>query len=173
MRIVSNRSTTPKGIARAAFAVSWAAALSSCISVHDVEVEVQTPLARLHGATSEGTETAERLVARLDFRQFRSNVSRLARFGSRYYSNEGNLEAGNWIEDQLRSYGYEVERHAYEFRGVTRENVYATKVGVDRPDTMYIVSAHMDSFNTEDRSGEFVSLRRAPRPRSTSSGARL
>ena len=156
VKVMSKKPSAPREISRALLVLCCAASLSSCVAARNVEVGIETGFSVARGVVSGGTETARQLVSRLDFRRFRSNVGRLARFGSRYYSNEGNIEAGNWIEDRLRSYGYEVERHAYEYRGVTRENIYATIIGVDHPGKMYIVSAHMDSFNTEDRSGEFA-----------------
>ena len=64
--------------------------------------------------------------------------------------------AGDWIETQLAAFGYEAKRHAYKYDGKSRESIYATKVGSDRPDQMYIVSAHMDSFNLDDTAGGFA-----------------
>jgi hypothetical protein len=61
----------------------------------------------------------------------------------------------DWIEEQLRGWGYETERLHYEYTPRVspgddppapepREQVYATLVGATNPDEMYIVSAHMD-----------------------------
>jgi Zn-dependent M28 family amino/carboxypeptidase len=55
-----------------------------------------------------------------------------------------------WIEAQLKSWGYTVERIAYEYRAnidsaaSRREQVYATKYGSTVPQEMYIIGAHMD-----------------------------
>ena len=99
---------------------------------------------------------AKQLVGGLSFDRFKANIEHLAGFGTRHWRQEGNLRAGQWIQRQLESYGYAVERHTYQFRGESRDNIYATKVGTKHPDKMYIVSAHMDSFNTQNRSGEFA-----------------
>ena len=94
--------------------------------------------------------SAQALVDALDRPRFEQNITTLVNFGSRHWSQQGNLDAVDWIQSELESYGYTVERHAYLFQGQLRENVYATKVGTTRPDEMYIVSAHMDSINLDD-----------------------
>ncbi|MCA8968087.1 MAG: M20/M25/M40 family metallo-hydrolase, partial [Planctomycetes bacterium] len=66
-----------------------------------------------------------------------------------YWNRPGNDEAQAWIAGELESWGYTVEYHAYTYQGVAKTSVYATKVGVARPDQMYIVSAHMDSINLQ------------------------
>ena len=122
----------------------------------------------------EGDPTAKALVERLDFERFKSNIETLAGFGSRAWNQPGNVHAGDWIEAQLRSYGYEARRHTYRYthrprrrRGsdepppeplppVNMDNFYATKIGAKHPDRMYIVSAHMDSFNTQSPGSEFA-----------------
>lgn len=101
---------------------------------------------------------AQTLVDRLDIELFRSNIETLAGFGTRYWNTEGNRQALDWIEAQLASFGYEVERHTFEAQrgGDTGEiaSIYVTRVGSRFPDRMYIVSAHMDSYNitTADQS---------------------
>lgn len=98
----------------------------------------------------------QRLVDALDFTRFKENIATLAAFGSREWSRPGNAQARDWIEGELVSYGYEVKRHSYTYMGNARENIYATKVGQDRPDQMYIVSAHMDSFSLDSLDGTFA-----------------
>lgn len=106
------------------------------------------------GSDDEGSEstgddpiTPAELVDRLDFERFKDNIATLADFESRHWSQQGNRDAIDWLQEQLESYGYEVERHPYNYQGTTMESVYATKVGTTRPDEMYIVSGHMDSIN--------------------------
>lgn len=84
------------------------------------------------------------VVAQLDFQRFMDNIQTLAAFGDRTQGAASNLSANDWIEQQFASYGYTVERHAYTYNGLARNQVYATKVGSRYPDRMYIVSAHMD-----------------------------
>lgn len=99
------------------------------------------------GALAAGA--AQALVASLDLARFRQDIADLAGFGTRHYSQDGNTRAGDWLQAQLESFGYVVERHRYTYLGRDRDNIHATKVGRLRPDAMYIVSAHMDSINLE------------------------
>lgn len=92
----------------------------------------------------EWSADAVTLAARVSFDSFKENISVLSDFGDRTQGSESNLAAGGWIEAQLASYGYEVEHHDYTFQGDPRQSIYATKVGAERPEDMYIVSAHMD-----------------------------
>lgn len=100
--------------------------------------------------------SAQAIVDDLDPAGFEQNVFLLESFVSRHWSQPGNISAGDWIEAKLASYGYVVERHTYPFGGEFRDNVYATKVGTLHPDRMYIVSAHMDSINTESAGSVFA-----------------
>src|SRR5438128_11658969 len=53
------------------------------------------------------------LVRRLDYERFKGNIKTLAGFGTRFYSTQGNVEARNWLQKELQSYGYTVDRHAF------------------------------------------------------------
>lgn len=96
---------------------------------------------------------AQTLVRRLEFARFKDNIAKLASFGSRHWAQDGNDDAVSWVEEQLASFGYAVERHSFSYRGTTKHNVYATRVGSDHPEGMYLVSGHVDSFNTNSSSG--------------------
>jgi membrane dipeptidase len=99
----------------------------------------------LGGVPMTAADSAVRtVVRRLDFQQYKSLVSGLAQFGDREQGTERNALAVDWIEAQLRSWGYETERLRYEYQGQPREQVYATKVGSTAPHEMYILGAHMD-----------------------------
>src|SRR5690606_39216045 len=87
---------------------------------------------------------AARIVERLDFESYKSLIKGLTEFGDREQGTERNARAVDWIEQQLRSWGYETERLHYEYRGEPRSQVYATKVGSTVPGEMYILGAHMD-----------------------------
>lgn len=92
----------------------------------------------------------QRIVRRLDFDSYKELVYGLTRFGDREQGTPRNEAANDWIEERLRSWGYETERVHYMFaRRISdprepREQVFATKVGATRPGEMYILSAHMD-----------------------------
>ena len=87
---------------------------------------------------------AKTIVERLDLNNYKLLVDGLAQFGDREQGTERNARAVDWIEEQLRSWGYAVERLRYEFEGQPREQVYATKVGATAPHEVYILGAHMD-----------------------------
>jgi len=105
----------------------------------------------------------EIIVGRLSIGRFKENVDRLAAFGNRYWRSDGNRRARDWIQEQLESFGYAVERHDIriaapldQFLTTGEYSVYATKIGTARPHQMYIVSAHMDSFNTQSPGNSFA-----------------
>ena len=92
----------------------------------------------------------QEIVRRLDFDSYKQLLLGLTQFGDREQGTPRNEAANDWIEDQLRSWGYETERVHYMFArrvgdvAEPREEVFATKVGASRPDEMFIISAHMD-----------------------------
>ena len=92
----------------------------------------------------------QRLVDRLDFENYKELIRGLTQFGDREQGTARNAAAVDWIEDQLRSLGYENERIHYQYtpRGSDqpepREEVFARKVGDGMPGEMYILGAHMD-----------------------------
>jgi hypothetical protein len=84
------------------------------------------------------------IVERLDFQSYKGIVKGLTQFGDREQGTPRNAAAVDWIEAQLKSWGYATERVKYDFRGSPREQVFATKVGSARPQEMYILGGHMD-----------------------------
>ena len=92
----------------------------------------------------------QEIVGRLDFESYKAILRGLTAFGDREQGTARNAAANDWIEDQLRGWGYETERVHYMFTprisdvAEPREEVFATKIGSSRPDEMYIIGAHMD-----------------------------
>src|SRR5262245_58384266 len=85
------------------------------------------------------------VVGRLQLERFKAHVKGLTQFGDRMVGTQRNRDAIDWLDRQLRSFGYSnVERHQFMSASGPLENVYATKVGTVNPGEMYIVSAHMD-----------------------------
>jgi Peptidase family M28 len=85
------------------------------------------------------------VVSRLELGRYKAHIKGLAQFGDRMQGTQRNREAIDWLEKQLRSFGYtNVERHRFMSASGPLENIYATKVGTTTPREMYIVSAHMD-----------------------------
>ena len=91
-----------------------------------------------------GDSAVKTLVGCLDFNSYKEIIRGLSRFGDRLQGTPRNVEAGNWIEAQLKSWGYTTERIKYEYQGTPREEVFATKIGSTIPQEMYILGGHMD-----------------------------
>jgi hypothetical protein len=90
------------------------------------------------------------LIQRLSYDTFKETIYDLQAFETRYWDREGNEKAVQYIKDKLESFGYDnVVLDEYTYSGVTMHNIYATKVGHTRPLEMYIIGAHMDSFNID------------------------
>jgi len=54
--------------------------------------------------------------------------------------------AADYISKQLASFGYEIELQPYKVRGITVNNIIATKKGNKYPDRFIIVGAHYDNY---------------------------
>src|SRR5215510_2038944 len=95
--------------------------------------------------TNPPTDTVRNAVAQLDLDRYKAHIKGLAQFGDRMQGTQRNRDAIDWLEKQLRTFGYtNVQRHRFMSASGPLENVYATKVGTTTPGEMYIVSAHMD-----------------------------
>ena len=108
------------------------------------------PLSRILGAPPmmAGDSIIREIVERLDFDNYKRLTQGLATFGDRRHGSEANLGAVDWIDEQLRSWGYAPERHVYFVP--TGVQVYATKTGRSTPGEMYILGAHMDGTGGGD-----------------------
>ena len=85
------------------------------------------------------------VVGRLQLARYKAHIKGLTQFGDRMQGTQRNRDAIDWLEKQLRSFGYSnVERHRFMSDSGPLENIYATKNGATIPGEMYIVSAHMD-----------------------------
>ena len=85
------------------------------------------------------------VVGRLQLERYKAHIKGLTQFGDRMQGTQRNRDAIDWLEKQLRSFGYtNVERHRFMSGSGPLENIYSTKVGTTIPGEMYIVSAHMD-----------------------------
>src|SRR5579863_828073 len=85
------------------------------------------------------------IVGRLELERYKAHIKGLTQFGDRMQGTQRNRDAIDWIEKQLRSFGYtNIERHRFLADSGPLENIYATRIGTRTPGEMYIVSAHMD-----------------------------
>jgi hypothetical protein len=84
------------------------------------------------------------VVGRLELERYKAHIKGLTQFGDRMQGTQRNRDAIDWIEKQLRSFGYSnVQRQRFMSGSGPLENIYATKIGTAKPGEMYIVSAHM------------------------------
>ncbi|MEE8156192.1 MAG: M20/M25/M40 family metallo-hydrolase [Phycisphaerales bacterium] len=91
------------------------------------------------------------LVDNLSLENFTQIIADLAAFETRYWNLPGNDLAVAYLAEKLESFGYDnVVLDPYMFQGQQQFNVYATKIGKTRPLEMYILGAHLDSFNKDD-----------------------
>src|SRR4030081_2293859 len=104
--------------------------LAACLSAQTVNVP---------------SDSVRTVVGRLELERYKAHIKGLTQFGDRMQGTQRNRDAIDWLEKQLRSFGYSnVERHRFTSGSGPLENVYATKDGTTIPGEMYIVSAHMD-----------------------------
>src|SRR5438552_5748769 len=100
----------------------------------------------LSGQTANApSDPVRTIVGRLELERYKAHIKGLTQFGDRMQGTQRNRDAIDWLEKQLRSFGYtNVERHRFMSGSGPLENIYATKIGTTIPGEMYIVSAHMD-----------------------------
>ena len=100
----------------------------------------------LSGQTANAPSDPVRVVVgRLELDKYKAHIKGLTQFGDRMQGTQRNRDAIDWLEKQLRSFGYtNVERHRFMSGSGPLENIYATKIGTTTPGEMYIASAHMD-----------------------------
>ena len=104
-------------------------------------------LALTVGLPARTADPVQVVVDRLDLQRYKAAIRGLGQFGDRQQGTARNGAALDWLEVQLRSFGYaNVERHTYSDQGPPYQNIYATKVGASVPQQMYIVSAHLDGL---------------------------
>jgi hypothetical protein len=100
------------------------------------------------------------IVGRLDFESYRELVRGLTQFGERRQGTPQNAAASDWIEQQLRGWGYQTERIRYDYRAndstppSPREEVFATKIGSRIPQEMVILGAHMDGIGNGEAAND-------------------
>lgn len=74
---------------------------------------------------------------------------RLQAFKTRFSGSDSVYAAGQWIMNQLKSYGYEdvyFDTLTVTVQGKTQRNVFAVKTGITDPDKVVIIGGHYDSI---------------------------
>src|SRR5580765_6472636 len=86
-------------------------------------------------ATQVPSDPVRAIVGRLELELYKAHIKGLSQFGDRMQGTERNRDAINWLEKELRSFGYtNVERHRFMSGGGSLENIYATKTGTTVPE---------------------------------------
>src|SRR5258708_36544419 len=84
-------------------------------------------------------------VARLELERYKAHIKGLTQFGDRMQGTQRNRDAIDWLEKQLRTFGYsDVERHRFMSGSGLLENIYAPKVGRTNPGEMDFGSPTME-----------------------------
>ncbi len=106
------------------------------------------------------------LVNRLSLARFKNDIQIVAALGNRCrfpacepYTSFGDAQA--WVDSELRAMGYATELRSYNYLGYSGTNLWATKVGTTHPESMYLVTAHLDGAETgraADDNGSGVAL---------------
>jgi hypothetical protein len=85
-------------------------------------------------------------VAKVDPAKARASLKHLVSFPTRHTFSRHNVDAAQWLENQLRSMGYDhVSLHDFHIRSATRHNVICVKPGIGAPNKVVIIGAHFDS----------------------------
>jgi hypothetical protein len=90
------------------------------------------------------------IMDQVDRSQFASIIQRLQDFQTRYSYTDSCRASELWVHDSLSAMGYETELLPFQYEGETWYNVVARKTGVLYPDSIYIISGHIDSRSYED-----------------------
>jgi hypothetical protein len=92
-----------------------------------------------------GNAAVSELVGRTNITSYKATLKALSDFGPRQIINQtqtqSNIDAIAWAVGKWQTLGYEVTVYgAYK-------NVYCTKIGIQAPDSMYMVGAHLDGMS--------------------------
>ncbi len=85
------------------------------------------------------------LAAEVSGDELAMSIADLEGFGTRYTFTDGDDQARDYLEDRLSELGFTPEIDTFEVQGELAANVIARKEGIERPDIVYVFSAHYDS----------------------------
>src|SRR5688572_10994911 len=121
----------PRQIPRGVLSASSLPADSTCLKPSDC------PNAKVPMTAQDSV--IQQVVTRLDFNNYKELIRGLTQFGDRRAGTERGNQSIDWIEAQLKSWGYTTERVHYTVGGndstppEPRQQVFATKVGTRIP----------------------------------------
>ncbi len=107
---MSSRFFTPRQVACVFGLSAWLMASLSA----QTPPEAKAPATKAAAAV-EAPDAIKDLVAQLDLEKYKATIKALTKFGDRRQGTDRNRAAVDWIEAQLKSYGYTTERIKYEY----------------------------------------------------------
>ncbi len=78
-----------------------------------------------------------------------TTIAALQDLGTRHTVTPENVQARQWLTMELVDLGYEVEQDLFDANGAEAVNLVVRKPGSQRPDHVWILSAHYDSTSTQ------------------------
>lgn len=110
-------------------------------------------LSRDFPQVTEENPVVREMVDQVSQSQLEANVQHLQDYGDRLWAGDGAYAASNWIADQMRALGLEVEQQPFDlnigFGGDPAPNVIGIQRGTLYPDVYVVTGSHFDSFSYE------------------------
>ena len=116
--------------------------------------EAQLPrLTRDFPVVTEENPVIREMLGQVDTESLRATVQHMQDYGERLWSYDGAYAASDWIAQQMRDLGLEVEQQPFElnlgFGNDPAPNVIGIQRGTRYPDTYVVTGSHFDSFSYE------------------------
>ena len=110
-------------------------------------------LTRNFPQVTEENHAIREMLDQVSITTMQESVQHLQDYGSRLWASDGAYAASDWIAEQMRSLGLEVEQQPFElnlgFGGDPAPNVIGIQRGTVYPDTYVVTGCHFDSFTYE------------------------
>jgi Zn-dependent M28 family amino/carboxypeptidase len=91
------------------------------------------------------------LLTKLSIPKFSADVATLAKYPNRFSTSQNYVQASDWASQQLAGAGLKTNFQSITVNGKPSRNVIGTKVGTDKSGKEILVTAHLDSINTESK----------------------
>lgn len=109
----------------------------------------QTPAAGDDDSIDDPAVHPLELAAEVSAAELTVSIGDLESFGTRHTLGDGDDEACDYLVSRLTELGYQPQRDVFTVQGEEAVNVIARKEGLERPDIVYLFSAHYDSTSED------------------------